>query len=491
MPGQSLPKTHAAHVPDLVMMRACDLAAAIRTKQVSCAEVMRSYLGHIDRINPHVNAIVSRVEEPALVAAAGAADRDLAAGFDRGWMHGLPHAVKDVSATAGLRTTYGSPLFADFIPSADAIFVERLRRGGAILIGKTNVPEFGLGSHTYNRVMGTTLNAYDQAKTAGGSSGGAGVALALRMLPVADGTDIGGSLRNPASWNNVYGFRPSAGRVPAAPATELFLEQLQCIGPMARNVTDLALLLSVMAGRDDRAPLSLTAPAEAFAAGLASDVAGMRIGWLGDLGGIPFEPGMLDLCLSGLRRLEGAGCRIEEAHLGVSRDMIWQSFITLRQVLFAGRYAKFHEDPAKRAQMKPEAIWELEAGLGRSGVEVYQASVQRSAVYEAFRRLFERFDFLVLPTAQVFPFDAAEHWPTAIAGVAMDSYHRWMEISAGPTLAGLPVAAVPAGFNGAGLPAGFQLIGPPQQDVAVLHLAYAYEQVSGPELARLPDLLIR
>jgi amidase len=470
-------QAQSAQASDLVMMTGLGLSAAIRSKAVSCREVMTAHLDHIERINPKVNAIVSLVERETLLDEADKADAELSAGRVRGWMHGMPHAVKDLAVTKGLRTTMGSPLFADWVPSEDAIFVERLRRSGAILIGKTNTPEWGLGSQSYNPVFGTTLNAYEPTKTAGGSSGGAAVALAMRMVPVADGSDFAGSLRNPAGWNNVYGFRPSAGRVPNGPAPEIFLQQFGIDGPMARNVPDLAMLLSVMAGHDDRAPLSLVDD-PAFAESLKTDVSGARIGWLGDMGGIPMEAGMLDLCLSGLRRLESAGCTIAEAMLGISHEQIWRAFVTLRQGLMAGRFASVYQDAGKRAKLKPEMIWEIEGGLKLSALDFYAASVVRTSVYQAFRKLFESFDFVALPTAQVFPFDADVHWPAEIAGKTMDSYHRWMEVVSPASMAGLPAIAV-------------QIIGPAGMDLAVLQLAYAYELVSTEALSRLPSLLTR
>ncbi len=479
-------------MPDpIVMMTATALAGCIKRRELSCREVMQATLDQIDRVNPAVNAIVALRPRDVLLAQADAADADADAqtGQATGWMHGLPHAVKDLAATTDIPTSLGSPLFAGNLPGHDAIFVERLRASGAILIGKTNTPEFGMGSQTYNSVYGTTGNAYDPSRTAGGSSGGAAVALALRMVPVADGSDFAGSLRNPAGWNNVFGFRPSAGRVPGGPTNELYLQSVATEGPMARNVTDLAMLLSTMSGPDTRAPQSLSGNPQDFTRPLARDMAGVRIGWLGDLGGIPMAPGMLDLCLSGLQRLTAAGCTIEPATLGVGRETIWRSITTLRQAFQAGRLGPLYHDPAKRTQMKPEAVWEIEHGLRLSAVDVYAASVQRSAVYEAFRLAFEQFDFLALPTAQVFPFDATVPWPSVVGGVEMDSYHRWMEIVAGPSLAGLPIAAVPAGFGPDGLPSGIQLIGPPRQDFAVLQLAYAYEQVAQDVLHRLPPLL--
>jgi len=477
------------HLSPLVMMDAVDLSARIAARDVSCREVMAAYLDHIDRFNPVVNALITLQPRSAMLGAADDADAALDRGDRKGWMHGLPHAVKDTALVKGMRTTLGSPLFADFIPPADAIFIERLRAAGAIIIGRTMAPEFGLGSQTYNTLFGTTRNAYDPTKTSGGSSGGAAAALAMRMVPVADGSDFAGSLRNPAGWNNVFGFRPSTGRVPFGPTHEVFMQSIGYEGPMARGVADLAMLLSTMAGFDDRAPLSLTDDPRQFAAPLQRDLTGTRIGWIGDMGGIPMEPGILDLCLAGLRRLEAAGCVIQPAALNVDRSALWDSFVTLRQGFLAGSLIDAYRDPANRGKFKPEAVWEIEAGLRLSAIDLYAASVQRSSVYQAYRTAFETYDFLALPTAQVFPFDADLHWPRTVAGTAMDSYHRWMEIVAGPSLAGCPVAAVPAGFGPGGLPCGIQLVGRFQHDRAVLQLAYAYQQVARDILSVLPPAL--
>jgi amidase len=475
----------------IVMLPATALSAQIRSRAVSCREVMAAYLDHIDRFNPAVNAIISRLDRAKLLAAADDSDAQLRRGDNKGWMHGMPYAPKDLALTKGIRTTFGSRLFADFMPSTDTIFVERVRAAGAILIGKTNTPEFGLGSQTYNPLFGTTRNAYDTSKTAGGSSGGAAAALAMRLLPVADGSDWAGSLRNPAGWNNIFGFRPSSGRVPYGPTPEVFMQQLGYEGPMARTVTDLAMLLSVMAGYDSRAPLSLTGNPAQFTEPLKRDMRGIRIGWLGDLGGVPMQSGMLDLCLAGLKRLEATGCTIEPAKLTISRDVIWDTFVKLRQGMLAGALAYAYQDPGKRDKLKPEAQWEIEGGLKLSAMDLIAASTQRSAVYQAYRTLFATYDFLALPSAQIFPFDAEQHWASTVAGVAMDSYHRWMEIVAGPTLAGCPTVSVPAGFGPGGLPSGIQLIGPSQHDFAVLQLAYAYEQVARSTLSVLPPLLRR
>ncbi len=353
------------------------------------------------------------------------------------------------------------------------------------------MPEFGLGSQTVNPVFGATRNAYDQSRTAGGSSGGAAVALALRMVPVADGSDFGGSLRNPAAWNNVFGFRPSAGRVPHGPAPEVFVQQLGTDGPMARTVTDIAMLLSVMAGDDARAPLSLAEPASVFAEPLKRDFRGARIGWLGDLdGALAMEAGVLDLCLGGIRALETVGCSIEPVSLGIPEETLWDTWLTLRHWLVSGNLMDLYADPGKRAKLKPEAIWEIEGGLKLSAPDVYQASVGRSSIYRAFCALFERCDFLALPSAQVFPFAIDLPWPAEIAGRRMDTYHRWMEAMYPATLAGCPVVSVPAGFGGpADLPMGIQIIGPRRQDRSVLQIAYAYEQATDWTRRRPPRLL--
>ncbi len=473
---------------DIVLLDARRLSDAIHTRAVSCVEVMTAYLDHIERMNPQVNAIVSLEPRESLLQQARARDAALGRGESRGWMHGLPHAVKDVLPTRGIRSTWGSPLLAQFVPDADAIAVERIRSAGAIIIGKTNVPEFGLGSQTYNEVFGTTLNAYDPSRTAGGSSGGAAVGLALRMLPVADGTDHAGSLRNPAAFNNVLGFRTSFGCVPAA-SGDVFLPGFGVIGPMARTTTDLALLLSVLAGYDPRTPLSAQGSPARFAAPLDRDFAGTRIGWLGDLGGhLAFEPGVLELSRSALRALEAVGCVIDEVRLDHPMDRMWQSWLVLRAFQVGSVLKQHHADPAKRALMKPEAIWEIERGARLSAYELADASAERSAWYQAVTALFARHDYLVLPSAQVFPFDAKVHWPRQIAGRDMDTYHRWMEVVVLVTMSGSPALNVPAGFSASGLPMGIQLVGRPHDELGCLQLAHAYEQATAWS-ARLPPAL--
>lgn len=469
-------------------MSAAQLAAAIRTRSMSCEELMSACLGQIERLNSKVNAIVSLQDRDALLREARTRDSQLAAGQYLGVMHGLPHAVKDLVPTRGIRTTHGSPLL-DTIPPDDAIFVERLRNHGAILIGKTNTAEFGLGSQTYNSVFGTTRNAYDQTRTSGGSSGGAAVALALHMVPVADGSDMMGSLRNPAAYNNLFGFRPSNGRVPTA-GEELFLGQLSCSGAMGRDVTDVALLMSVMAGADPRAPLSIEQHPQVFAQSLQRSFAGTRLGWLGDLGGyLQFEPGLLELCRQSFKDFEALGCKVEETQLPLPPGKLWDAWVKLRHWLTAGELEHLYRDPATRSRMKPEAQWEVAGGQGLTAADVYEASVARSQWYRAAAGLFERFDYLLSPSAQVFPFDANIHWPKSINGVAMDTYHRWMEVVVPASLLGAPVLDVPVGFGAQGLPMGMQIIGRNRADFAVLQLGYAYDQATRWVSKRPPPLL--
>jgi amidase len=465
---------------DLLAQDAGTLSRRIAARVVSCREVMGASLARIAALNPVHNAIVSLRDRDSLLAEADARDAELARGERAGWMHGFPIAVKDLADAAGLPTTLGSLTTGGRVPTGDALFVERMKKAGAIVIGKTNTPEFGLGSHTFNEVFGVTRNAWDPGKSAGGSSGGAAVAIALGMVPVADGSDFGGSLRNPAAFNQIVGFRPSRGRVPAVPADDVFFQQLGTDGPMGRTSEDVARLLATMSGWDARAPLSL---AETLPDPDAQDpiacAPGQRIGWLGSLWpDLPLEPGIRELCEQALRKFEGAGFTVEPCALDVPRDLNWNAWLRLRQMLTAGKLKVLYAQPKLRERMKPEALWEVEQSLQLTGTQLYEASAQRTAVYHAFRRLFERYDYVVAPTAQVFPFPAEERWPRSVAGVDMDTYHRWMEIVTPFTLAGLPVASVPVGFGPQGLPMGMQLAGPARADLAVLALARAWEAIA-------------
>ncbi|WP_286238618.1 amidase [Neptuniibacter halophilus] len=463
----------------LLSLTADDLSKAIRSRSVSCVEVMQSYLAQIERYNPVYNAIVSLRDQESLLAEAKAADKDLDQGRYRGWMHGFPHAVKDLAATKGIKTSLGSPILKDWVPGHDAVFVERLRQSGAILIGKTNTPEFGLGSQSYNTVFGVTRNAYDPALCAGGSSGGAAVAVATGMVPVADGSDMMGSLRNPAAYNNIIGFRPSQGVVPFGPTKEVFFQQLGYEGPMGRTVKDTAMLLSVMSGYDSRVPLSHKSDPNRFMHSLDTDTQGMKVAWLGDFNGnLPTEPGVMSLCEGALKHFSTMGCSVEPVTMQYSVDELWQTWLTLRHFLIAGIASGLYAKESNRALMKPEAIWEIEGGLKLSAMDVYAASKARTQWYLALDKLFDQYDVVALPTAQVFPFAAATHWPEEINGTPMDTYHRWMQIVTPGTLSGCPVVNVPAGFDAQGRPMGIQLIGRNKEDLKLLKIAHAYEKAS-------------
>ena len=466
---------------------AIDLSRAIHLKQVSCQEVMQSTLARIARLNPVSNAIVNLQEPELLLAQARERDAQLARGESMGWMHGMPQAIKDLSHAQGLRTTLGSPLMKDFVASEDGVMASRMRASGAIVIGKTNTPEFGLGSHTFNEVFGPTRNAWNPGKSAGGSSGGAAVAVAQRLLPVADGSDFMGSLRNPAGWNHVFGLRPSQGRVPMSPAQDVFIAQLATEGPMARHVADLAMLLSVQAGAHPSSPLSLTENPTVFAGSLASNPKGVRMGWLGNLQGyLPMEDGILDVCQSALNSFSGMGCTVDEARLGMPAEEIWRAWLVWRQALIGPRIAPFLINPANRAHIKAEALWEHDQSMGLTGSQLLAASASRTRFYQSMLALFEKFDVLAIPVAQVWPFDVSLRWPDSVAGRAMDTYHRWMEVVIYATFAGLPSISVPAGFGENGMPMGLALIGKPQGDLALLKLAHAYEMANQDLIARRP-----
>lgn len=463
------------------------LSLAIHAREVSCREVMQAFLARIHAINPRYQALVSLQSAESLLQQASARDVQLARGQSLGWMHGMPQAIKDLASTAGIATTQGSPLLRDFVPQQDALIVQRMKAAGCIVVGKTNTPEFGLGSHTFNEVFGVTGNAYDPARSAGGSSGGAAVALALRLLPVADGSDFMGSLRNPAGWNNVFGMRPSQGRVPMWPATDVWVSQLSTEGPMGRSVQDVARLLAVQAGFDSRVPLSLNDDADFTQTLDGLDCKRLRIGWLADLNGyLPMEEGILPVCELGLKRLEALGCTVLPSTLGTAPEPVWQAWLLWRRALVASRIAPFLLNPKNRELIKPEALWEYEQAGQLSGTEFLSASVQRTAFYQHMLSLFEAHDFLALPVSQVWPFDIAERWPQQIKGVAMDTYHRWMEVVIYATFAGLPCISVPVGFDARGLPMGLQLIGKPRGDFELLQLAHAYEQAAQEVLQRRP-----
>jgi amidase len=476
-------------VPELLLMDGSALTRALQAGQVSCVELMNACLDHIARLNPAFNAIVALQERDILLSQARDCDDERRRGQVRGPLHGVPFAVKDLEPVRGIRTTYGSPLFNEFVPQSDSLMVGRLRRAGALFIGKTNVPEFGLGSHTYNGVYGPTRNAWDPGRSAGGSSGGAAVALALRMVPFADGSDYGGSLRNPAGWNHVFGLRPSIGRVPSD-ARDDWLPSIGVLGPMARTVTDLALLLSVQAGFDARAPLSIAGNGAAFRTSLGADLAGKRIAWGGDLGGhTPCERGVLDICGRALKTFEALGCVVEPARPDYDLEAVWRAVLALRGWQQGAIMLPFYRDPVQRAQLKPEAIFEVETGLKLSAYDITAASAVRSEWYQALRRFFDRYDYFVLPSAQVFPFPVDWQWPREIEGNSMSTYHEWMKAALLVSMSGCPSLAAPAGFTPQGLPVGVQIIAPSRHELDCLQLAYAYEAASSWIAATRPPVL--
>lgn len=450
---------------DILDLDALEQAALLKKRAISAEELMGLTLARINSLNGDVNAIVSLRDEEELLREARNADQTNA----QSWMHGLPLAVKDLANAAGLPTSMGSPIFAGQEAAADDIVVARMRAAGAIIIGKTNTPEFGLGSHTFNPVHGATRNPYDLGRSAGGSSGGAAAALACRMLPIADGSDMMGSLRNPAAWNNVYGFRPSWGRVPSEPVGDSFLHQLATNGPMARSPKDIAALLDVQSGVDARQPHGFAAaPSQPDIEGVRGN---LRIGWLGDWGGAyPMEAGLLECCETALPRMQELGFQVEPVAPPFDSGKLWDAWIALRSWAVAGGSAALYENAATRKLLKPEAIWEIERGMALSAMDVHRASVIRTNWFKAAAKLFETYDALMLPTAQTWPFPVEWTYPETIANKKMDTYHRWMEIVVPVSLIGLPCLNLPIGFGEAGLPAGVQLFGPRGSDTRMLQI---------------------
>jgi amidase len=467
---------------EICFLSACELAHRIRARKLSAAEVMQAHLDRIERVNPALNAIVTFLPERGLEGAR-AVDAALARGESLGPLAGLPVAHKDLLPTRGVRTTSGSLIFKDFVPDTDAILVERLRAAGAIMIGKTNTPEFGAGSQTFNAVFGATRNPYDLEKTCGGSSGGAAAALAAGLLPIADGSDLGGSLRNPASFCNVVGFRPSAGRVPSWPRLEAWFD-LSVLGPMARCVQDAALLLSVMAGADARDPLSLQEPGAVFARPLARDFAGARIAWSSDLGGLPVEPEVRRIVDAQRRVFQDLGCIVEEATPDL-RDAE-EIFRVLRAWHFHFMLGPLLE--SHRELMKDTVVWNIEQGARLSGSQIGEAEMKRTRLFHRMREFMQRYDFLAAPVTQVLPFAVDVPYPTRIDGVELDTYLDWMRSCYHISATGAPAIAVPCGFSVSGLPVGLQIVGAHRQDLAVLQIAFAFEQATQMHRHRPPAI---
>ncbi len=453
---------------------AYELIDDLSTKKLSSVDILKSTIGRIWDVNEHVNAIVSLREEQDLLEDAAAAD---ATPMDqRGALHGIPIAIKDLANAKGILTTEGSPIYANRVAVEDDLIVERIRKAGAIIIGKTNTPEFGLGSHTYNPVFGTTLNPYDLTRSAGGSSGGAAVSLATGMLSIADGSDMMGSLRNPAAWNNVYGMRPSWGLVPSDPDGDLFLHSLATSGPMARNPRDLALLLSVISGEHAKVPNSFSNPN--LMPVNAADLKGKRIGWLGDWSGnLKFEAGLFEASEKAVSQFVALGATVDLVAPNFSAENLWESWTKLRSWKLASSHQHFLDDPVFSNQLKPAVIWEIENGRSLSTQDVNNASKHRSDWFLCAAEMFETYDLLVLPSTQTWPFEADKPHPTEIDGIKMDTYHRWMEVVIPAGLLGLPVVNVPAGFGENDLPFGLQLIGPKKSDHTLLAFAEAWHEL--------------
>lgn len=458
---------------NLCFATATELARLIREKKVSCCEVMDAHLAQIDRVNDKVNAIVTLVADTAR-SEAKQADEAISRGEPLGPLHGLPIAHKDLVVTKGIRTTYGSPIYADHVPEEDALIVERLRRAGAITIGKTNTPEFGAGSQTFNEVFGATLNPYDLTKTCGGSSGGAAVALACGMAPIADGSDLGGSLRNPANFCNIVGFRTSPGRVPVWP-NDVAWSPLAVQGPMARTVGDTALMLSAIAGPDPRSPISIAESGERFRQPLERSLRDVRIAWSRDLGGLPVDPAVTSVLDSRRAVFEDLGCRVEDAEpdLDDADDVfkVWRAW--LMELKF-GDLIKTHRD-----QMKDTVIWNIEEGVKLTGPEIGRAECKRTQIYHRVQEFMDVYEFLVLPVSQVPPYDVKQPYVNEINGTAMATYIDWMKSCYYVTVTGLPAISVPAGFTEGGLPVGLQIVGRHQHELEVLQLAHAFEQATG------------
>jgi len=454
---------------DLCYASARQLARLIRTRKISATEVMRAFIAQIERVNPKVNAIVTFLPEEALKQAK-ALDRRKAL---HGPLAGLPIAYKDLVATKGIRTTLGSLVHKDNVPAADALIVERLKSAGAITLGKTNTPEFGAGSNTFNKVFGATRNPYDLTKTSGGSSGGAGAAVACGMLPFADGSDLAASLRNPGNYCNVVGFRPTPGRVPTYPAANAWDTQ-PVIGPIARTVEDAAFLLSAMAGPDPRAPVSMSESGSIFAKSLKRGFRKVRVAWTRDFGGLPVEPSVTKVLEQRRKVFKSLGCIVEEACPDFTGAT--EAFETLRAVSFAQRLAPLLK--THRALLKDTVIWNIEQGLALDGARIGRAEGLRTELFHRMRSFLEKYEFMLAPVNQLPPFPVDTEYPTEIAGVKLGNYLDWMKSCYYVTITSHPAISVPAGFTPEGLPVGLQIVGCYRDDFGVLQLAHAFEQAT-------------
>jgi amidase len=455
---------------DLCFLSATEQSGLIRSKKISAEQLIRAHLDQIERLNPTLNAIVTLTADSAMEEAASA-DKKIAANESVGVLHGLPVAHKDLFLTKGVRTTFGSLAFKDFVPDVDSLPVERLKKAGAISLGKTNTPEFGAGSQTFNAVFGSTPNPYDLTKTCGGSSGGGAVALASGMISIADGTDLGGSLRNPASFCNLVGIRPSVGRVPSWPES-LGWYTMSVPGPMARTVQDVALAMAAMSGPDDRSPISLEAPGEMFLNPLARSFKGCKIAFSANLGGLPVEPEVAKVIESTRAVFQDLGCEVINDEPNISEaDEIFMLWRAWRTELRITPLLKEH-----RAQIKDTVIWNAEQGLPITGPQLVRAEAKRTELYHRMREFFKKYDFLVLPVSQVAPFSIDQEYPAEINGVKMNTYIDWQKSAYHISALGNPAISVPAGFTSDHLPVGIQIVGRHRDDFGILQLAYAFEQ---------------
>jgi amidase len=460
-------------VEEICFMPAVELRERIANRELSAREVMSAFLAQIERVNPTINAIVSKLDDEQALDLADGADAKLVSGDDAGPLLGLPHAVKDLVDAVGFPTTKGSPLHVNDYPERDCLIVERIRGAGALIIGKTNVPEFGLGSHSFNPVFGATKNPYDQSKSAGGSSGGAGAALATGMLPLADGSDSGGSLRNPGNFNSVIGFRVSPGLVPSWPTSHPWIG-IGVKGPMARTVADAALLLSVMAGPDARDQLAYPVDTSTFTRPLDRDFKGVRVAWCPDLGGLPLDSRVRSTVEKQRATFEAMGCIVED----VAPDLhdADQIFHDLRAgFLAAGNLADFERD---RDQMKPEAVWNIEKGLAMGAATLGQAMAGQEALFQRVRKFMQTYEFILCAVNQVPPFPVEWRYPEEVDGVTMQNYIDWMRSAYYITVTRSPAMSVPAGFSEDGLPVGLQIVGRFRDDLGVLQMGHAFERAT-------------
>ena len=468
---------------DPCFMSALDLANLLRTKKISAREVIQAHLQQIAKINSKVNAIITLVPEDQLMAQALAADESLAKGNLTGPIHGLPIAVKDLTETKGIRTTYGSPLWRDNIPSEDALVVQRQKKAGAIVIGKTNVPELGMGSQTFNPLFGPTLNPYDLSKTCGGSTGGGAVALACGMTPLADGSDMGGSLRNPASFCNVVGLRPSPGRVPLVSA-KLAWQGLAVQGPMARTVSDCAFLLSVQAGPDSRSPISIMENPRQFREPLKRNFKGVKVAFIKDLD-LPWEREVKDAIDSQRKIFESLGCIVEENEPDMTDAN--ECFVNFRHWQYEAQYGDLLE--ANNDKLNGYTKWHIAEGRKLTGPYLSRLEIKRSALFRRMQQFLEKYEFLIMPVSQVLPFDVNTPYPEQIEEVRMMTYIDWMRSSYYISVVSNPALSVPCAFSKTGLPIGIQIVGRHNADLAVLQMGFAFEQATNIGRQR-PKLII-